>query len=75
MNDGLLTGDAESLGAVAEVVFDAVKVDPIVRVKIWTRDGTIVYSDQTELIGSTYELGEDELEVIDTAAWWPTSRT
>ena len=65
MNEGLLTGDAETLGAVASVVFDAVKVDPIVRVKIWSRDGTIVYSDQTELIGSTYELGEDELEVID----------
>ena len=53
VNEGLLTGDAETLGAVASVVFDAVKVDPIVRVKIWSRDGTIVYSDQTELIGST----------------------
>ena len=61
VNEGLLTGDAETLGAVASVVFDAVKVDPIVRVKIWSRDGTIVYSDQTELIGSTYELGDDEL--------------
>ena len=47
MNEGLLTGDAESLGAVAEVVFGAVKADPIVRVKIWSRDGTIVYSDQS----------------------------
>ena len=65
VNDGLLTGDAESLGSVAEVVFGAVKIDPIVRVKIWDRDGTIVYSDRTELIGSTFELGEDELEVLD----------
>jgi len=65
VNDGLLTGDAETLGAVASVVFDAVKTYPIVRVKIWDRDGTILYSDQTELIGSTYDLGEDELEVID----------
>ena len=65
VNDGLLTGDAESLGSVAEVVFGAVKIDPIVRVKIWDRDGTIVYSDRTELIGSTFELGDDELEVLD----------
>ena len=36
VNEGLLTGDAETLGAVASVVFDAVKVDPIARVKIWS---------------------------------------
>ena len=65
VNDGLLTGDAESIGRRGTVVFDAVKIYPIVSVKIWDRDGTILYSDQTELIGSTYELGEDELEVID----------
>ena len=69
VNDGLLTGDAETLGAVASVVFDAVKVEPIVRVKIWSPDGTIVYSDQTEFIGSTYELGDDELDVMVKAAW------
>lgn len=75
VNEGLLTGDAETLGAVASVVFDAVKVDPIVRVKIWSRDGTIVYSDQTELIGSTYDLGEDELDVIDQPEQLPRRMT
>jgi two-component system, NarL family, sensor kinase len=32
----------------------------VVRVKIWLPDGRIVYSDQHRLIGSKYELGEDE---------------
>ena len=32
----------------------------VVRVKIWLPDGRIVYSDQHRLIGSRYELGEDE---------------
>lgn len=65
VNDGLVTGDALALGAVARVVTDAVLHEPIVRVKIWTRDGTIVYADDPRLIGDTYSLGADDLEVLD----------
>ena len=43
LNDKLLTGDAEASLAIALVVSDVVLRDPIVRVKIWTADGTIVY--------------------------------
>lgn len=64
-DDGLLTGDAAASAAVARVVFDAVLVEPIVRVKIWTREGRIVYSDESRLIGSEYELDEEDLEVLD----------
>lgn len=63
--DGLLTGDAAASAAVARIVFDAVLVEPIVRVKLWTRDGRIVYSDESRLIGSEYELDEEDLEVLD----------
>lgn len=65
VTDGLITGDALALGAVTRVVQDAVLHDPVVRVKIWTRDGTIVYSDDLRLIGDTYALGADDLAVID----------
>jgi two-component system NarL family sensor kinase len=63
--DGLITGDAIESGAVARIVVDAVLIDPVVRVKIWTREGRIVYSDETRLIGSEYELGDEDLEVLD----------
>lgn len=63
--DGLLTGDATASAAVARIVFDAVLVDPIVRVKLWTSDGRVVYSDESRLIGSRYDLDEDDLEVLD----------
>ena len=63
--DGLITGDAIESGAVARIAVDAVLVDPVVRVKIWTRDGRIVYSDETRLIGSEYDLGDEDLEVLD----------
>ncbi|HEU4529185.1 MAG TPA: histidine kinase [Actinomycetota bacterium] len=64
LDDGLLTGDADASLAVANVV-TAVVDDPVVRVKIWTADGEIVYSDESELIGERYRLGEDELEAIE----------
>jgi two-component sensor histidine kinase len=64
VNDGLLTGDAESLAAVASVVFPAVPHDHIVRVRIWAADGTILYSDKSRLIGSRYTLGDEELGTL-----------
>jgi two-component system NarL family sensor kinase len=61
---GLLTGDAGARGDVASVVVDAVLHDPVVRVKLWTQDGTIVYSDEARLIDARYGLGADELQVL-----------
>ena len=37
----------------------------ILRIKIWDHDGRIVYSDKTQLIGEQFELGADEIEVLD----------
>ena len=35
------------------------------RVKIWRRDGTIVYSDETRLIGTRYRLDTQHRAAID----------
>lgn len=64
VQDGLLTGDAESLGAVAMVISDAVLREPVVRVKIWSSDGEILYSDETRLIGDRYDLDSEEQDVL-----------
>ncbi|MDH4112287.1 MAG: histidine kinase [Actinomycetota bacterium] len=66
LSDELLSGDAIASGAMARIVVDAVLVDPIVRVKIWTGEGRIVYSDESRLIGSRYDLDREDLEVLDT---------
>jgi signal transduction histidine kinase len=50
LRDGLLTGDAIASGAVARIVHDAVLVEPVVRAKLWTREGEIVYSDDLEVL-------------------------
>ena len=40
-------------------------VDPIVRVKIWSETGKVVYSDEERLIGQTFPLKEDQVEALD----------
>lgn len=36
----------------------------IVRAKLWTPDGRIVYSDEARLVGRTFTLDEDDREII-----------
>ncbi len=38
----------------------------IERIKIWSPDGRIVYSDEPRLIGSVYPLGADEVEGLES---------
>jgi two-component system NarL family sensor kinase len=40
--------------------------DPLVRVKVWTKDGTIVYSDEPRLIGKHFGLDPEEVDAIHT---------
>jgi signal transduction histidine kinase len=64
LDDDLLTMDREALDRIDAVVRSSVLRGSLVRVKIWTEDGTIVYSDEPRLIGERFELGEDELEIF-----------
>ena len=36
----------------------------LVRVKVWSEDGTIVYSDESRLIGEQFTLGDDERAIF-----------
>jgi two-component system NarL family sensor kinase len=66
--DGLQQSDPDAIAVIDEVVRDHVLSTSIVRVKIWGRDGTILYSDEPRLIGRTFELGDDELEAFSDDA-------
>lgn len=61
---GLVDGDAGAVDRFDRQVKDQLEIDTARRVKIWAADGTIVYSDATELIGSRYDLGDEELDVL-----------
>ncbi len=66
LRDGLVAGDPGALSAVDRIVQERVLGERIVRVKIWTRDGRIVYSDEPRLVGATYPLDESKLDVLES---------
>lgn len=56
LTDEMLTFESDALEPLDEVVRSAVLQGSLVRVKLWARDGTIVYSDEPRLIGQVFEL-------------------
>jgi two-component system, NarL family, sensor kinase len=65
VTDGLLTAQPAAVGKVDAAVRRGVLDRSLVRVKIWTREGRIVYSDEPRLRGASYRLGRDELAALD----------
>ncbi|MCI0634936.1 MAG: sensor histidine kinase [Actinobacteria bacterium] len=66
LDDGIVTGTADSLLAIDALVNGGVLTDPIVRVKIIDRDGRVLYySDAPELIGTVRRVDAEELAAID----------
>jgi two-component system, NarL family, sensor kinase len=61
---GLVRGDAAAIDRFDRSALDRLLVDDVLRIKVWDADGTILYSDRTELIGATYPLGDDERDVL-----------
>ncbi len=61
--EGLLTGSPVALSAVDDVVVARVLSNSVVRVKIWSADGRVLYSDDPAEIGGRYalELGQQRL--------------
>jgi signal transduction histidine kinase len=64
--DGVLTGEPRALADLDELVQAQILGESVVRVKIWTPDGRILYSDEPRLIGQRFELGEEERELFET---------
>jgi two-component system, NarL family, sensor kinase len=61
---GLVAGESGAIDRLDRTVLRRLLVDDVARIKIWSADGTIVYSDRTQLIGTTYALGDDERAVL-----------
>jgi signal transduction histidine kinase len=65
VDDGLPTGDAQAVARIDEVLRNRLAEADLVRVKIWTADGRIVYSDEPRLVGERYPLDEDDQEALE----------
>ena len=68
LGTGVVDGDRAALRRLDTVVQERVLGERVVRVKIWTADGHIVYSDEPRLIGSTYPLDDSKLDALRTGA-------
>lgn len=70
LRDGLVSGDPAAFAGVDRAVHAHVLGPYGVRVKLWTSDGRIVYSDEPRLVGRSFALGDEEREVFSN----PVSR-
>lgn len=64
LTDDVVRGDPAAVAALDRVVRAQVLSDRLVRVKVWSADGTVVYSDEPRLIGQHFGLGADEREAL-----------
>lgn len=63
----LVQGDPRAIARFDKLMRDgALTKSDIVRVKHWTPDGRIAYSDEPRLIGNRYELDDDEIKALRT---------
>jgi signal transduction histidine kinase len=60
LSDSLLHRDPAAIGALGAIVRQRILSNDVVRVKLWTSDGTIIYSDESRLIGRQFTLDSAE---------------
>ena len=66
VSQDLLDGKVAALDDMDQLVGSMILKGPIVRVKLWMPDGTVIYSDERKLIGQKFALGADVQEAIRT---------
>jgi signal transduction histidine kinase len=62
----VVRGEPAALARFDRIMRASVVQAPIVRVKIWTPGGRIVYSDERRLIGQRYPLSPDDRAILNT---------
>jgi len=65
LRNGILRGDPAAIARLDDLVLARIITDEVVRVKVWSKDGTVLYSDEPRLIGEKFELGEGELSLFE----------
>jgi hypothetical protein len=66
LTTALIAGNPAALSNLDAVVTQRVLSARVVRVKVWTATGKIVYSDAKALVGQTFAIGADEEAALDS---------
>jgi two-component system NarL family sensor kinase len=64
LTDALIKGDAKALRTFDQVIRTRVLSDSVVRVKLWSPLGKVLYADEPELIGRTFALDPPQRAVL-----------
>jgi signal transduction histidine kinase len=64
VGDGLVAGRSDSVTAVDDAVVGRILSGSIVRVKIWSADGRVLYSDDPAEIGHRYALSGEQQRLL-----------
>jgi two-component system NarL family sensor kinase len=68
LDDGIVDSDPAALAKIDAIVRQTIAStnNPPSRIKIWSPEGKILYSDESRLIGQTFAVGDDEREALET---------
>ncbi len=64
MHDGVSRGDPRSVALFSEVMENRLQEDAMVHIKVWDAKGRILWADQEELRGRTFELESEVKELF-----------
>jgi two-component system NarL family sensor kinase len=65
LTDRLVSGDAAAVRAFDALVQKRIIGANVVHVKLWSASGEVVYADEPELVGRTFELDPPQLDALE----------
>ena len=65
VTDEFVAGDPTAIGRLDTIVKSQMAGDEVLRVKVWSQDARVLYSDEPRLIGRSYEIEPDDKVVLD----------
>ncbi len=71
LTDALMTGDPAAVSAFDTVVREKVMGPEVVRVKLWSPQGVVLYADEPQLVGRTFTLSEDQRAALTETSTKP----
>lgn len=64
LDEALAQGDPAAVAAFDTIARTRILSANVVRVKLWSTEGRVVYADEPALIGQTFPLDDEQLEVL-----------
>ena len=64
LTDDLIAMDPAAVAAISKAGDSLIETSPVTHVKVWSEDGTVLWSDEPGLVGRTFDLEEDDRELF-----------